>query len=526
MKYDAIVVGAGAGGGVACSLLAQAGLTVLLLEKGAWLKFGERDHLRNQRYSRYGVNAGPLLEERREFEGKVVSPLQGEFNNNASCVGSGTAVYGAQAWRFHELDFRMASEYGVPSGSSNIDWPFSYADLAPYYESVEQAMGVCGHAEGYRHLPEFNKPYPMPAMPLGRAGKAFLIGAEKLGWHTNRVPLLINSIERDGRGACVHCQNCVGFTCPSDAKNGTQNTMIPRGLASGNLTLVTDAQVTKILWGADGEPVGVRFFDASGSHDVFSQMVVLAGGAIETPRLLLASRAKNEYDQIGRNLQGHYYAGATGLFKDDLWDGFGPGVNLATTQFSHHNEGVLSGGMLADDFIISPINMWAGALPPELPKWGAENKAFFRQNYRRIHQIKGPIHEISNQDCRVTVSSQTDKFGMPIAALSGTTHPETVRTANFLDEKAREWLRASGAVKVWGGGHTLRLSAGQHQAGSCRMGEDRKASAVDTSGRVHGYRNLFVADGSVHPTNGGFNPVLTILAMSWRTTSGIIERLS
>ena len=526
MKYDVIVVGAGAGGGVASSLLAQSGAKVLLLEKGEWLRGTERDHLRNQRYSRYGVNAGPSLDERREFEGRVVTPIQGEFGNNASCVGSGTAVYGAQAWRFHELDFRMASEYGVPKGSSNIDWPITYHELAPYYELVEQTMGVCGHAEGYSHLPAFKEPYPMPPMPMGRAGKEFLQGASKLGWETIRVPLLINSVPRDGRDACIRCQNCVGYTCPSNAKNGTQNTMIPRGLATGNLTLTTEAQVTEILWGPDGEPNGIRYFDASGPHEVLANLVILAGGAIETARLLLASGAKNEFDQVGRNLQGHYYSGAAGLFEKDLWDGVGPGVNLATTRFSHHNDGVLSGGMLADDFIVSPISMWVGALPPDLPKWGTENKTFFRENYRRIHQIKGPVHEISNPECRVTISSRTDKYGMPIAALGGTTHPETVRTATYLDEKAREWLRASGAKQVWGGGHTLRLSAGQHQAGTCRMGTDPRQSVVDPSGRMHGYQNLYIADGSVHPTNGGFNPVLTILAMSWRTTSGIVKRLS
>ena len=526
MKYDAIVVGAGAGGGVASSLLAQSGAKVLLLEKGEWLRGTERDHLRNQRYSRYGVNAGPSLDERREYEGQEFTPIRGEFSNNASCVGSGTAVYGAQAWRFHELDFRMATEYGVPKGSSNTDWPIAYRDLEPFYEKVEHAMGVCGNAADYSHVPVFANPYPMPPMEMGKAGLNFAVGATKLGWKTLRVPLLINSVPRNGRAACIKCQNCVGFTCPSDAKNGTQNTMIPFGLATGNLTLQTGCQVTQILWGSDGEPKGVRYYDQTGAHDVSADRIILAGGAVETARLLLASGTKNDHDQIGRNLQGHYYSGKTGLFEVDLWDGVGPGVNLATTRFSHHNEGVLSGGMLADDFIVSPINMWAWNLPPDLPKWGAENKAFFRENYRRIHQIKGPVHEIPNPECRVKLSTKTDKFGMPIAALFGTTHPETVRTATYMDEKADEWLRASGAIRTWGGGHVLRMSAGQHQAGSCRMGMDSSLSVVDTSGRVHGYQNLFVSDGSVHPTNGGFNPVLTILAMSWRTTKGIIERAS
>jgi choline dehydrogenase-like flavoprotein len=92
-----------------------------------------------------------------------------------------------------------------------------------------------------------------------------------------------------------------------------------------------------------------------------------------------------------------------------------------------------------------------------------------------------------------------------------------------MDEHAREWLEAAGAIRTWGGGHSLRLSAGQHQAGTCRMGDDRATSVVDASCRVHGYDNVYLADSSVHVTNGGFNPVLTIMALAWRTADSILR---
>ena len=125
MTYEVIIVGAGAGGGVAAGVLAEAGKRVLLLERGQELSFEEvgRDHLRNQRLSAYGHNAGPEVEgnPRTLADGRVVRPHESGYQNNAACVGSGTRVYGAQAWRFMPQDFRMASTYGVPAGSSLAD---------------------------------------------------------------------------------------------------------------------------------------------------------------------------------------------------------------------------------------------------------------------------------------------------------------------------------------------------------------------------------------------------------------------
>lgn len=534
--YDAIIVGAGAGGGVAAGVLAEAGKKVLLIERGRDLSFAEvgRDHLRNQRLSQYGHNAGPDIEgnPRTLADGRVVRPHEAGYQNNAAAVGSGTVVYAGQAWRFMPQDFQMATIYGVPEGSSLADWSIRYEDVEPYYEKVEWEIGVFGDAKSMTHLPPYKKDYPMPPVQLPHKSSILKQGLDQLGWHQIRLPRLINSVDYNGRPACTNCQHCVGFACPVDAKNGTQNTMIPRALATGNCAVKSGTMVSRLLTDDGGRVTGVRTLTEDGvSQDVTAEIVVLSCGAVETARLLLNSPTKqepdgigNNSDQVGRHLQGHYYPGAVGLFDEVMWDGVGPGASLATCEFNHDNDGIVGGGMLCDEDILLPIIFWKRALPPDVPKWGQANKAFMRENYKRISDVKGPVQEIPHPDGRVQVNPNvTDQYGIPVAHFSGTTHPETVKVANFMRDRAFDWLKAAGAVKIWGDEQTLRLSGGQHQAGTCRMGDDPETSVVDRWSKIHGHDNLFVADGSVHVTNAGFNPVETIMALSWRTAEHIVE---
>jgi choline dehydrogenase-like flavoprotein len=114
-----------------------------------------------------------------------------------------------------------------------------------------------------------------------------------------------------------------------------------------------------------------------------------------------------------------------------------------------------------------------------------------------------------------------DRFGLPVARLSGTTHPETLRTAEFIRARAEDWLRAAGAERVWSSPMDLRLSASQHQAGTARLAADPRDGVTDPFGRVHGHDNLWITDGSLHVTNGGFNPALTIMALAFRAAAKI-----
>ena len=539
--YDAIIVGAGAGGGIVAGVLAEAGQSVLLLERGPHLDFEDvpRDHIRSQRLSLYGHNAGPDVEGNPRVvvdikgQERVVRPHEGGYHNNAACVGGGTRVFGAQAWRFMPQDFQVASLYGVPEGSSLSDWPITYDDLEPYYERAEWEIGVAGDSEAMACQAPRRRGYPMPALAPGVQTIKLQQGASQLGWKTFLIPVLINTVPYGGRDKCIGCKYCVGFACPTDAKNGTHNTMIPRALATGHCHLVTRAMAERIETNAQGEVCGVSYFvQESGQtrrEEARAKKVIVSSGAIESARLLLNSHSSlhprglgNRHDQVGRNLQGHYYAGAFGLMEEKVYDGVGPGITVATNQFNHGNDGIIGGGMLCDDFIKPPIDFWRSALPPDVPRWGAANKKFMRENYTRVLHVKGPVQDIPSPAARVEVDPNVrDRWGIPVARLSGTTHPATVQTADFMRERAGEWLQASGCVQVWSHRHGLHLSGGQHQAGTCRMGHDPRTSVTDQRGRVHGHDNLFVVDGSLHVTNGGFNPVLTIMALAFRCAEHI-----
>lgn len=543
-RYDAIVIGAGAGGGIVAAQLALAGRKVLLVERGRRLDYansGHRDHLRNHRHPIYGHNTGPDREDglrvlvRPDGTEAVVEPHTVEFGNNAACIGSGTLIYGGLAWRFHPDDFRMASKYGVPAGSSLVDWPIGYDDLEPWYRMAEQEIGVCGPQGLLPHEPWRSRELPMPPLPHYASARVLERGGRALGFETFSPPVLVNSVPRDGRDACIECGTCVGFACPSDAKNGTQNTVLPRALATGNLTVVAETTAERILTASGGRITGVALAWDDGEgierRQVGADIVVLSAGAIETARLLLLSANDenphglgNISGHLGRHLQGHTYPTAFGLFEEAVYAERGPGVTIATTAFVHDNPGIVGGAMLADDFIIPPVIFWDQALPPELPRWGQAPHDFMRENYRRVTQVKGPVHEIPAPDCMVALDPVLkDKWGRPVARLSGVVHPETQRTAQFLLERAKEWLVASGATRVWGHAPPPRLSAYQHQAGTCRMGEDPRHSVTDPYGRVWGHDNLFVADASLHPTNGGFNPVLTVMALAFRSADHILS---
>jgi len=545
-QFDAIIIGSGAAGGIVAGVLAEAGKHVLLLERGRALSFADvgRDDLRNQRLSLYGHNAGPeLLGNPRVFvdphgHSQIVRPHEPDYHNNAACVGGGTRVYGAQAWRFCPDDFRMASKYGVPKGSSLSDWPISYETLEPFYERAEWELGVAGDGSFIQHQVPRNRNYPLPAVPPSPQTVALKAGAKELGWVTGPVPLLINTKPYGGREACIACKYCVGFACPTDAKNGAHNTMIPRAVATGNCELVTGAIVERIEVDERGNVNGVSYFaDSFGQplrQSARCNVVIVSGGAIESARLLLNSQSShhphglgNEQDQVGRNLQGHLYPRAYGLASAQVFNGVGPGVTIATTQFNHDNSGIIGGGMLADDFIKPPIDFWYDSLPPDLPRWGLQNKRFMRDNYTRVMHVRGPVQDIPNPEGRVTIDSTVrDRWGIPVARLSGTTHPATVDSAEFMRERGVEWLRASGCEQVWSSRPDLVLSGKQHQAGTCRMGNDPKTSVTDEWGRVHNHENLFVVDGSLHVTNGGFNPVLTIMALAFRSAEHIARTLS
>ena len=532
-RVNAVVVGAGAGGGVVAKELSEAGLSVVLLERGRWQTYADidNDELRSQRTPVLGNGYGP--DDRRyrrvvrDGAGRwhTVVPSDWRYNNNAACVGGGTLSYGAMGWRFMPEDFRMRSTYGDVPGSTLDDWPISYDDLEPCYQLAEWEIGVSGDDGQNPFSPPRRKPQPMPAFPYSREGRLLYRAARGIGLHPFPIPMLRNSVGYGGRPACIHNRTCVGFACPVNAKNGTHNTVIPEALATGNCELRVKAVVSEVSLDDRGRATGVTYFDERGRrHIQTADLVVVAASATETARLLLNSRSRafphgagNNHDWVGRNLQGHAYCGAFGLFDDVIYDDLGPGACVAVCDYNHHNHGIIGGGLLANEFIRMPY-LFADRRPPGAPGWGREHKDFQRRYFRRHAVVMGPIQEMPVFESRVEVDPVVrDYWGIPVARISGHGHPQDRRGTDFLSARAEEWLRAAGAHTTWktGEGGGAVASGGQHQAGTCRMGNDPRTSVVNKYGQVHEIDNLFVADASLHVTNGGFNPALTIMALGY-----------
>ena len=396
----------------------------------------------------------------------IRQPHQPGYQNNAAVVGGGTLVYGGQAWRFLPEDFRMASTYGVPAGSSLTDWPISYDDLG----ALVRARGVGDRRLGRQRQ---RRPALAPRARLSDAagaaavpsGRVLARGAEALGIATLTPPLLINTEPRAGRGACIQCGSCVGFPCPSDGKNGTQNTMLPRALATGACDLVTRAMVERITTDGNGRVTGVSVLVEDAGGGLTRHSAARAGGdplppAPSRPRGFCSRRAPppnptasaTGTTRSDATCRGTSSSRLFGLFEDEVANDLGPGVTIATTAWNHDNPGVIGGGMVAERLHPAAGHLLeAGAAAGHAPL-GRRGEGLHAPELSAADPALVPDARDSRARTAASPSIRTlrDRFGLPVARLSGTQHPETLRTGRFLCEKAAAWLTASGAARVWG----------------------------------------------------------------------------
>ena len=466
-RVNAVIVGAGAAGGIVAKELATAGLSVVLLERGKWYTANDcrKDDLRNQRITVLGNAFGPEDEgnPRVWVDAKgvphIVLPSEGATRTMLPAWAAERSAMEPRPGAIMPQDFRMRSTYGAPQGSSLEDWPISYDDLEPFYEKAEYEIGISGDYSGTPFHGPRRRPLPMPPLPPGREFEILEPAAKRLGLHPFHIPMARNSVPYNGRGPCMRCRWCCGFACEMDAKNGSQNTVIPIALNTGNCELRTECMAKEILTDERGRARGVAYFDANGHlQEQLSDIVVVSGCATESARLLLNSNSRlfpdglgNRYDQVGRNLQGHHYTGAIGYFDFDTYDDVGPGATIAISDYNHGTPGLCGGGMLANEFIRLPIHM-LDRLPANTPRWGLGHKQAMREWHKRTIVIMGPTQQIPTAEGRVTLDpSVRDKWGLPVVRISGNVHPHTFEIGDVQASRAEAWLKEAGAMQ-----HSLR----------------------------------------------------------------------
>lgn len=571
-EVDVVIVGSGAGGGIAAYVLAKAGARVVVLEKGPWLRtesYGD-DEIRFG--ERRFIDQDPLIEPRtfrnRPEDGDHLSV--GRVLPLSRCVGGGSVHYGAVCFRFRPEDFRARDYWGELPGADVVDWPFGYEALRPYYGQVERLIGVAGgDGSGQPAAGEWREdPYPMPGHPPNYGAHLFERAASDMGLHPFPTPVAINngsytftdpdlglSVTRPG---CSYCGFCSNHGCPIDAKGDTAVTALDLAVRSGRCRVVADSFVFEIQVDGRGRAKRVAYLDSTGTARSIraGKAVVLAASTVETPRLALLSELPHHlvnYDLIGRYLMVHHFPGAIGFFADriDYYRGFWsmrclddyylgdprsgqPIFGLGNIQTIGPSSGypLLAGGIVAT----------AKTLP-----WGIGHKERMRRIFGHF-QFLGMI----GQDPPVVTNmvdldpEVTDVYGYPVPRITYTHHPQDYAAAAYTIPVLEQLLLGMGAHTVQkmtlpfvattaipqtgGGEHQRGIGRGfpnpigglvNHQLGTMRLGADPDTSVVDEWGRFHGLRNLYVADGSVLPTSGGYNPTLTIQAVAWRIAEGI-----
>lgn len=548
--FDVIVVGSGPGGSTAADVLTAAGKSVVVFERGRnrlidldnpseLLYEFSNDEIKF--WSRHFLGPDPWLEPRtfrlREEDGPRTHV--GEVNNLPATVGGGGVHADGKLPRFREDDFRMLSELGPVDGASLADWPLDYDELEPCYAEAERLVGVAGEAGANPFAAWRSGPYPMPPGAPMYCAVLTTAAAERLGYHPYPAPTGCNSVPYDGRPACNNCGFCGYFGCPIHAK-GDPVASLRRALLTGRATLRPDAFVSRILV-ENGRATGVEWIDLDGErHTETADSVVLAAGAMETPRLLLLSGF--DHPMIGRNLMFHFQTLTFGQLPVRVHAHKGRSVTHAhDDHIVVTPEARAAAAEAGLPFIKGGLVEHGGAAHPTLEAkfypWGPTHKEMMRASPMRDHLVGFTMQgeDLPQPSNRVDLDPEVrDVHGLPVARV--TYHPhrhELVASAFYapkleaiLREAGAEWARSTTSPDVSGpatdGRRKMgRVPASRHVVGTCRMGSDPATSVCDEWGRLHSTPNVVVCDSSPFPTGAGYGPTLTLVALAIRNARAL-----
>jgi choline dehydrogenase-like flavoprotein len=547
--YDVCIVGSGAGGGMAAKVLTEAGADVVLLEAGPQWASDKDGAMFKWNYESPRRGAGYRLRPFGEFDGCLGGwDLEGEPYTTAPgsdfmwwrgrMLGGRTNHWGRISLRFGPYDFKGRSRDGLGD-----DWPISYDDMRPYYDKLDQLVGLFGTIENLPNEPDgIFQPAPRPRCYELLVKKH----CDEMGITCIPSRLSILTKPLNGRPACHYCGQC-GRSCATHSNFSTPSVLLPPALKTGRLTIRTGAMAREVTTNTEGLCTGVSFVDTATNREVQvkARIVVLAASACESARLLLNSRSVRFPNGLANG------SGAVGRF---LTDTVGTDVGGYIPKLEHgipHNEDG-TGGL----HVYMPwtkdnrkldfprgyhIEVWGGRGMPafgygagiEGLRGGGYGKAL-KEEYRRVYGatigFSGRGEMIPNEDSYCDVDPRVvDKWGIPVLRFHWKWSDHEIKQTKHMQETFRELIEHMGGTvfdKMPTAAEDYGIAKGGqiiHEVGCVRMGDNPRTSVLNAHCQAHEVKNLFVADGGPFVTNADKNVTWTILALSMRTSEHIAD---
>ncbi|MEL7205285.1 MAG: GMC family oxidoreductase [Pseudomonadota bacterium] len=495
-----VIVGSGAGGGTMAFELTKAGIPCVLLEAG---KHFSIDDWVNDEWEAFGQMAW-LDARTTSGSWRVATDFSGLPAWLVKAVGGTTTHWAGATPRFLDYEFKARSTYGDVEGATLLDWPITLEDMAPYYDAAEKAIGST-HVHG------------RPPLAANNNYKVFANGAERVGYTKYATgPYGTNAEPYDGRPGSIHD----GFNFQGDKNGSKWSTLVrevPRAVDTGLCDLRPESHVVKITHDASGKVNAVIYVDKDGNlQSQAAKAVCVAGNSIETARLLLLSDSSmfpnglaNSSDQVGRNYMRHLTGSMYAWFDKPVNMHRGETMaGIIKDEVTHNPDRGFVGGYYMETLALGPAFLAAfiepGAWGPEFANW--------MDHYNKMAGMWIVGEDMPQATNRITLSSTTDQWGLPVANVHFDDHPNDIAMREYAYEKAEALYNAVGAV----GTHRTPPYPSTHNLGTCRMSANPEDGVVDKWGRAHDVPNLFVSDGSVMTTGAAANPTLTIVAHAIR----------
>jgi choline dehydrogenase-like flavoprotein len=499
---DMLVIGAGAGGATLAQRLARRGWRVLVLEAGPFWDPDE-DWVSDEAGSHQLYWTEP-----RVIGG--TDPVELGKNNCGRGVGGSMVHYAGFTPRFHPSDFEVHTRDGVAA-----DWPISYEELKPHYERLERELPVAGQWWPW------GDPHGYPHGPHPVAGGALRVweGARRAGIQMRVGPVGIANGAFGNRPHCIYRGFCLQG-CKVNAKASPLVTHVPDALEHG-VEIRADCMVTQIELDERGRCRGVTYFHDGQEHFQAAEAVTVAGYSIETPRLLLNSKSKrfpnglaNNNDMVGRGVMVQGAPQMAGRFEQEMRMYKAPPPEINSEQFYETDEGRgFARGFSIQTVGPLPIG-WAEHVLAD-GHWGQALREYAR-DYNHWYTIGVLCELLPSPENRVTLADECDSRGVPVARLDYSQCENDRASIAYAKKTLQRILRAAEAQDE------LTIDRYAHLVGGCAMSSSPEDGVVDRDHRAWEVPNLFIADGSVMPTQGSANPALTIMALASR----LAERLA